>query len=129
YGELSSINPLIITEAAAAARGEAIAEGLFVSYTGSAGQLCTKPGIAFVPDTPAGEALTAAVVERTRAAGADVVLNSRIKDAYARIGQQLLAAGGRPLAEGAAPDGDGFTVAPTILSTTAAELSSALAEE
>jgi NADP-dependent aldehyde dehydrogenase len=118
YGELSSIN-----------RGQEIADGLFVSYTGSAGQLCTKPGIAFVPNTAAGEAVTAALVERTRAAGADVVLNSRIREAYARIGQSLLAAGGQPLAQGADQDGEGFTVTPTILSTPATKLSPALAEE
>lgn len=129
YGELSSLNPLVVTEAAAAARTQEIADGLFTSYTGSAGQLCTKPGIAFVPATPAGDALTAALVERTQAAGAEVVLNSRIKEAYERIGQNLLAAGGRPLAQGADQDGDGFTVAPTILQTTAADISPALAEE
>ena len=49
YGELSSLNPLVITPAAAAARADGIAEGLFGSYTLGVGQFCTKPGVAFIP--------------------------------------------------------------------------------
>src|SRR5690606_4404351 len=55
YGELGSINPLIILPGAADASGDAIAEGLFASFTGSAGQLCTKPGIAYIPRGAAGD--------------------------------------------------------------------------
>src|SRR5690625_4490491 len=45
YGELSSLNPLVITPGAARERTEDIGAGLFASVTGSAGQLCTKPGL------------------------------------------------------------------------------------
>jgi NADP-dependent aldehyde dehydrogenase len=129
YGELSSINPLVITEAAAAARTQEIADGLFASYTGSAGQLCTKPGIAFVPDTAAGAELTRAMVEKTSEAGAGTLLNDRIKTAFGQIGRRLQRAGGQPLAQAPQPEGDAIAVAPVMLETTAGEISSELAEE
>ncbi len=49
FGELGSLNPVVVTAEADAARGEALAAGLSASFQGSAGQLCTKPGIVFVP--------------------------------------------------------------------------------
>jgi NADP-dependent aldehyde dehydrogenase len=49
YGELGSVNPVVITDAAAAARATELAEGLVGSFTMGSGQLCTKPGIVFVP--------------------------------------------------------------------------------
>jgi len=49
YGELGSINPVFVTEAAVAARGQAIADGFVASYTLGNGQFCTKPGLVFVP--------------------------------------------------------------------------------
>jgi len=49
YGELSAVNPVLVTAAALEARGADLAAGLAASFTGSAGQLCTKPGVVFVP--------------------------------------------------------------------------------
>ncbi|GLJ81263.1 aldehyde dehydrogenase (NADP(+)) [Microbacterium imperiale] len=49
YGELGSVNPAFVTRSAAASRGAEIAEQFVASVTGSAGQLCTKPGVLFVP--------------------------------------------------------------------------------
>ncbi len=48
YAEMGSTNPVFVTEAALAARAEAIASSLGESVAGSAGQLCTKPGLVFV---------------------------------------------------------------------------------
>ena len=50
YGELGSVNPVVITAAALEARGEALAQGLVGSFTLGSGQFCTKPGVVFVPD-------------------------------------------------------------------------------
>src|SRR5690606_12162256 len=55
FGELSSINPLVVLPGAARRRAGEIAGGLFTSFTGSGGQLCTKPGLAFVPRTEHGD--------------------------------------------------------------------------
>ncbi|WP_394525467.1 aldehyde dehydrogenase (NADP(+)) [Paenarthrobacter nicotinovorans] len=49
FGELGSVNPVFVTAAAAASRGEEIGSGFYTSISGSAGQLCTKPGFVFVP--------------------------------------------------------------------------------
>lgn len=49
YGELGSLNPVVVTEAAAGARGAELAQGLAASFTLGAGQFCTKPGVVFVP--------------------------------------------------------------------------------
>ncbi|ARJ06254.1 aldehyde dehydrogenase [Cnuibacter physcomitrellae] len=129
FGELSSINPLVVTAGAAAARSAAIAEGLFASYTGSAGQLCTKPGLAFVPTGAAGDGLVSALASLTDDAGAGVLLNSRIRGSFDAIEGRLVEAGARALARGREAEGEGYTVPPTMLETTATELSAELAEE
>jgi NADP-dependent aldehyde dehydrogenase len=49
YGELGSVNPVFVTDAALRESAAQIAEGYVVSVTGSCGQLCTKPGFLFVP--------------------------------------------------------------------------------
>ncbi|MBV1777763.1 aldehyde dehydrogenase (NADP(+)) [Paeniglutamicibacter sp. ABSL32-1] len=53
YGELGSNNPVFVTPAAEAERGESIAREFVTSFTQSAGQLCTKPGTLFVPSESA----------------------------------------------------------------------------
>jgi NADP-dependent aldehyde dehydrogenase len=49
YGELGSVNPVVVTPAAVAERGSELAAGLVGSYTLGVGQYCTKPGLVFVP--------------------------------------------------------------------------------
>ncbi|WP_440709431.1 aldehyde dehydrogenase (NADP(+)) [Herbiconiux sp. YIM B11900] len=142
FGELSSINPLVVSPGAADARGGAIAEGLFTSYTGSAGQLCTKPGIAFVPAGASGQAIVDALAALTTDAAPQVLLNDRIQSSFGDIEGRLKAAGAVEVAHGTAAaagaasgtsDSEGpaagFSVAPTLLETTAAGLGAELAEE
>jgi NADP-dependent aldehyde dehydrogenase len=50
YGELGSINPVIVSPAAAQRRGGQIAEGFIASMTAGYGQFCTKPGLLLVPE-------------------------------------------------------------------------------
>ncbi|MDQ0736855.1 aldehyde dehydrogenase family protein [Arthrobacter agilis] len=140
FGELSSVNPIIVTEGAARARGEAIASGLFASFTGSAGQLCTKPGIAFIPDSASGQALVESLKALTQEARPQVLLNDRIRNSFGVISERLVGAGAVEIAGGSGrseheqdtPGEDpsqGFTVAPTLLETTASSLTGELAEE
>jgi NADP-dependent aldehyde dehydrogenase len=49
YGELSAVNPVLITGAALDARADELAAGLAASFTLGAGQFCTNPGVVFVP--------------------------------------------------------------------------------
>lgn len=80
YGELASLNPIVVTPAAAADRAEEIGHGLAASVTGSAGQLCTKPGLVFVPTGPAGDRLAAAAAERLPSE--HTLLSDRIAESY-----------------------------------------------
>lgn len=55
YGELGSVNPVYATAAAVAAEPDLLS-GFLTSVSGSAGQLCTKPGFLFVPhNAPIGD--------------------------------------------------------------------------
>ena len=129
YGELSSLNPLVITPGAAAHRTAAIGEGLSASVTGSAGQLCTKPGVAFVPVGAEGDALVADVVARARGAAAQTLLNSRIHGAFDEIRVRLIEEGGaRSLVVPRAGE-DGFSLSPAVLEIDAADVTAAVAEE
>lgn len=49
YAEMGSVNPVFVTERAMRERGESIWAGHLASFSGSAGQLCTKPGLIVVP--------------------------------------------------------------------------------
>ena len=49
FGELGSINPVVVTEDADRQNGSQLAAGLAASFTLGAGQFCTKPGLVFVP--------------------------------------------------------------------------------
>ena len=131
YGELSSLNPLVITANAARARSAQIAQGLFTSFTGSAGQLCTKPGIAFVPAGEAGDDLVEAIRELVERAEGQVLLNRRIFDAYQKVSERLINRGGAGVAARTATAAatGGFLVAPTLLTTRATHLTAELTEE
>ena len=49
YGELSSLNPVVITPEAAQSRSDEIAAGFVESMTLGAGQFCTKPAVLIAP--------------------------------------------------------------------------------
>ena len=49
YGELGSVNPAFVTQAALVEQAAAIADGFVTSVSASAGQFCTKPGFLFLP--------------------------------------------------------------------------------
>jgi NADP-dependent aldehyde dehydrogenase len=49
YGELGSLNPVVVTARADLERGASLAAGLVGSFTLGVGQFCTKPGIVFLP--------------------------------------------------------------------------------
>jgi NADP-dependent aldehyde dehydrogenase len=82
YGELGSLNPLIVTPGAAAARAEEIGRGAAESCTLGNGQFCTKPGLLFVPRGAAGERLVDALVERAAGTRIGPLLTPGIRAAY-----------------------------------------------
>lgn len=52
YAEMSSINPVFLLPEALKEKAESIAEGFVASLVGSAGQLCTNPGLLIALDSP-----------------------------------------------------------------------------
>ena len=82
YGELGSINPLVVTPLAAAQRAEPIGEGLAGSFTLGAGQYCTKPGLAFIPAGADGQRLAAALVRAAARVPAGTMLTPQIRAGF-----------------------------------------------
>ncbi|MEY9850707.1 NADP-dependent aldehyde dehydrogenase [Leifsonia sp. EB41] len=80
YGELGSVNPVVVTRAAARERAAEIGAGLVGSFTRDAGQYCTKPGLVFVPS---GEGVDDAVSAALGAAPASRQLTDGMSAAYA----------------------------------------------
>ncbi|CAL9406196.1 aldehyde dehydrogenase (NADP(+)) [Streptomyces sp. enrichment culture] len=82
HGELGSLNPVLITEAAAAERGEAIGTGLAGSMTLGVGQFCVKPGLVLVPSGSAGDGLVKALTDAVSDTDAGVLLDHRMRDNF-----------------------------------------------
>ncbi|WP_412932846.1 aldehyde dehydrogenase (NADP(+)) [Microbacterium jepli] len=91
YGELGSVNPVVVAPGADAARDEELAAGLAASFTLGAGQFCTKPGLVFVPEGSRIPELAAASVA---AAGPAQLLTESIANAYAGGWDELAAIDG-----------------------------------
>ncbi|WP_426363261.1 aldehyde dehydrogenase (NADP(+)) [Streptomyces sp. E-08] len=122
HGELGSLNPVVVTEAAAAERAGEIGAGLAGSLTLGAGQFCTKPGFVLAPRGEDGDrflaALTAAVSDTEPA----VMLDRRMRDAFvAGVAERAALAGvDTPVTPGA---GGAHTVSAGVLAVDAAALS------
>ena len=79
YGELGSVNPVFVTNAAASARAQEIATGFAASMTLGVGQFCTKPGVFLVPRDAGIEPL---LVEAVRASAGGQMLADKIRDGF-----------------------------------------------
>lgn len=82
YAEMSSVNPVFILPGALNGDVEALAAGYVQSATGSSGQLCTQPGVVFVPRGEQGEAFLRAVSDSLRAATGQTMLSPSIAAAW-----------------------------------------------
>lgn len=98
YGELGSVNPVFITSGAIEERASAIASDYLTSISGSAGQLCTKPGFVFIPEASAlPQAISASVDDAVE----HRLLDPRISRSYEKRRTAILAAPGvHPIVEG-----------------------------
>ncbi|MGV9697566.1 aldehyde dehydrogenase (NADP(+)) [Streptomyces sp. NPDC003470] len=82
HGELGSLNPVVVTEAAAAERAEAIGTGLAGSMTLGVGQFCVKPGLVLVPSGAAGDGLVKTLTDAVSDTDAGVLLDHRMRDNF-----------------------------------------------
>ena len=106
YAEMSSTNPVFLLPGALAARTEAIAKGFVASLTGSAGQLCTNPGLIIGLDGPDLDRFVQLATEGVSASPAITMLTTGIARSYQAGVERLHGhAGVEPLARGAAGEG------------------------
>lgn len=82
HGELGSLNPVLVTEAAAAERAEAIGAGLAGSMTLGVGQFCVKPGLVLAPAGAAGDRLVKSLTDAVSDTDAGVLLDHRMRDDF-----------------------------------------------
>ncbi|WP_028245665.1 aldehyde dehydrogenase family protein [Pseudoclavibacter soli] len=112
YGELGSLNPVFITEQAAAGRPEQIVEQFVASFTLGAGQFCTKPGLLL---HPADSGIRALLAEASLPPAAQL-LNPRIQSGFTQSLSELeLQPGVAPLQRSTASTDN--PPAPTLLAT------------
>ena len=132
YGELGSLNPVLVTEEAARQRAGEIAAGLVGSYTLGQGQFCTKPGLVLVPTGPAGDELTKAAEAAAAGAVPGVLLDGRMREHFlSGFAERAAAPGVRTLAAAAQAPTDAApqAVRAGLLEVDAAELTEGLLEE
>ncbi|MFD4421616.1 aldehyde dehydrogenase family protein [Agromyces sp. NPDC058484] len=111
YAEMGTVNPVVLT-AAAAPRLEEIAAGFVSSFTLGAGQFCTKPGLMF---TPAGLRTAEAVAAALSAAElSTTMLTAAIADSV-RTGCDELVAAGATIGARVRGTGQGWSAGAAVL--------------
>jgi alpha-ketoglutaric semialdehyde dehydrogenase len=119
FGELGSVNPMFILDAALSSRGGHIAASWAASLCMGAGQFCTNPGIAVVIDGPKAAAFTEAAGVALSGIGAQTMLTSGIATAYHQGCNRIAASSGVQSVLTTTCDSRNAT--PYLFSTTATE--------
>ncbi|MEU9799944.1 aldehyde dehydrogenase (NADP(+)) [Streptomyces sp. NPDC051000] len=89
HGELGSLNPVVVTPAAAAERAEEIGAGLAASVTLGVGQFCVKPGLVLVPSGGDGDRLATALTKALGETEPGVLLDHRMRENFiAGVGER-----------------------------------------
>jgi NADP-dependent aldehyde dehydrogenase len=125
YAEMGSVNPVVVTAAAIRERGEHIAEQLAGAVSRDAGQLCTKPGLVFVPMGADGDALARALGERISDSVTVPMLGPRLLHGAQDAVSALESAGEERvqlLGRGAAASEGALALPAALFATNAAEL-------
>ena len=128
YGELSSLNPVVVTPGAAAERADEIGTAAVGSFTLGAGQLCTKPGLVLVPDNADGDRLCGALRDAVAQVAAQPLLNEGILASYEQEASaveksELVTAAGLPA------DEPGYWAQALVIETDSAGLTPDLVHE
>jgi NADP-dependent aldehyde dehydrogenase len=126
FAEMGSLNPVVVTEAAIAARTDAIVAALTGAIANFGGQLCTKPGLVLVPEGPAGEAFAGALAQAVGEREPEVLLAQPIADGLRRGLEALDASGAAvrltPGGNGNGDAGPGFRARPAVWRASVADL-------
>jgi NADP-dependent aldehyde dehydrogenase len=118
YGELGSVNPVVVTPAAVAEDAAGLAAGLAGSFTRDGGQYCTKPGLVFVP---AGTPFEAELATAVAAAPGQQLLTAGMTGAFAAGSGELSARDDVEVIAIAEADGSAPIVVATAASAFVAE--------
>jgi NADP-dependent aldehyde dehydrogenase len=117
FGEMSSINPVVILPGALAERGEEIAEQFVTSVLMGTGQFCTNPGLVLLVKGPETERFIELARQRMSAAPAGTLFSESGCEgllsaitAVGKAGAEVLVGGERA--------GEGYCVANTLLRAT-----------
>ncbi|HTT52260.1 MAG TPA: aldehyde dehydrogenase family protein [Streptosporangiaceae bacterium] len=123
FGELGSVNPVVILPGAAAARATEIATGYAGSLTTGAGQFCTNPGLLFVPDDPG---LRTAIADAVASSAGAPMLTGRIHGSYQAAVAELAASPAvTPVADGQPGEGP-WAATPHVYGTTLEQFAAGL---
>jgi NADP-dependent aldehyde dehydrogenase len=114
YGELGSVNPVVVL--ASAAERASLPADYLGSLTLGAGQFCTNPSLLLVPT---GSPVVDRVAELVASAPAGTLLNANVAALLERNRDQLAALPGVRRIVSSEPLGGGFQAAPTLLVTDA----------
>ncbi|MFI9486046.1 aldehyde dehydrogenase (NADP(+)) [Promicromonospora sp. NPDC052451] len=117
YAEMSSINPTILLDGALAGDVDALATAYLASVTGSSGQLCTAPGLVFVPDGERGDAFVAAAGRAAAAAAGQTMLTDGIARAWQDGVDTLAAQDGVSLVGAGSPGATRNAPAPAVFAS------------
>lgn len=118
FAEMGTVNPVVVTPAAADTRIGEIAAGFAQSFTMGTGQFCTKPGLLL---TPAGSDAARHVGAALGELPPGWLLTGAIASAY-RHGHASLAAAGAAVAGAGKSPSAGFTAVPTVFTAQANDL-------
>jgi NADP-dependent aldehyde dehydrogenase len=118
FGELGSLNPVVVTPAAIAARAADIATGFVGSFTLGGGQFCTKPGLLFAPR---GHGLEAPLADALADVPAAALLTPAIREGFGQRAEQIGGSEAVRLLAGSDANGD-LAVPPRVYAASSAAL-------
>ncbi|QDT02914.1 NADP-dependent fatty aldehyde dehydrogenase [Rubripirellula lacrimiformis] len=119
YLELSSVNPVVITPAALAQRGDAIVSEFMTSVLMGTGQFCTNPGMVMLVAGEATDKFIAAVTEKFSSSPAGTLLSPAVANSLASSVKTLCDFGAELLTGGGQIETDRCAMANTLLKATA----------
>jgi NADP-dependent aldehyde dehydrogenase len=123
FAEMGSLNPVVVTPRALAARGAHIGEALAATVLGSAGQLCTKPNLVLTVEAPGLDDLVDALAAPLRETPELVMLTQRLRDGFDAAWRHLAdSAGVDELVPASALPRDGAWESPGLARVAAATL-------
>jgi 2,5-dioxopentanoate dehydrogenase len=120
YTEMSSTNPVFILPGALRKNADAIAAGLYASFTLGAGQFCTKPGMVFLPQNSSADDFINRMRTSVQESEPFTLLTSTIHSSYCKeTTERKRLPAVRVLAEKTIPAGPPFNVGAALFETDA----------